>query len=120
MEINVSNKVYGLWRLGRFGLIIGCIIALLDIFYPAVLYEKVWTLYICVFAIYAFSSIIIPQKKEVQLMFHFGALILRFFLAFGCAAVFIFVANAGGLDFGLNYILIYLSFLGFEIYSLIN
>ena len=120
MEIKISNKAFGLFRLGGFGLGLGCVIAVLDLFFPELLYEKVWVMYACIFAIYAFSSMIIPEKKEMQFMFLFGALILRFFLAFGCAAVFVFVAKAKGLDFGLNYILIYLSFLGFEIYSLID
>lgn len=88
------------------------------------LYDYQWLLVFYFFILTMISLIIVEKtaKKDLDNVSKgfFGAMMLRFFLSIIIALVVIYFDREGAMVFAVNFIILYLLYLGFEIYYLIN
>ncbi len=107
-----------------FTLIIGIIQFIIGKFKLEWFYDYQWLLVFYFFILTMVSLMIVERtaKKNMDNVSKgfFGAMMLRFFLSIIIALVVIYFDREGAIVFALNFIILYLLYLGFEIYYLIN
>jgi len=107
-----------------FTLIIGVIQFIIGKLKIEWLYDYQWLLVFYFFILTMISLIIVERTAKKNLdnvsKGFFGAMMLRFFLSIIIALVVIYLDRGGAMVFAVNFIILYLLYLGFEIYYLIN
>lgn len=103
---------------------IALLTAAIYFFFPHIVYSKVWIL-ISFFFLLTHLSIWIVQnttrKKSSNFMaIYFSAMIARLFISIIFAAIFILIDKQHVMVFAGNFIVLYLSYLGFEIYTILT
>jgi hypothetical protein len=87
-------------------------------------YEYQWLLLLYFFILTLASLMIVERtaRKNIDDVSKgfFGAMMLRFFLSIIFALVVIYWDRQGAIIFAMNFIILYLLYLGFEIYYLVN
>ena len=88
------------------------------------LYDYQWWLLLYFFILTLASLMIVERtaRKNIDDVSKgfFGAMMLRFFLSIIFALVVIYYDREGAIVFAVNFIILYLLYLGFEIYYLVN
>jgi hypothetical protein len=91
---------------------------------PALLYTYQWYLLLYFYLITLLSLVIVErttQKDQEKLSKgFFSAMMLRLFISIVIAIVIIYFDRANSTIFALNFLILYLLYLGFEIYYLIS
>ena len=91
---------------------------------PQYIYHHVWLVLIFFFLLTMASLYVIKKltKKKPQsfLAIYFSAMIGRLFISIIFAAIFILVDRANVFNFSINFLILYLLFLGFEIYGIMT
>lgn len=113
-----------IFQTSTFTLIVGAILFLIGKFKMEWIYEYQWLLVLYFFVLTLISLMIVEKtaKKDVDQISKgfFGAMMLRFFLSIILALVVIYFDRDGASVFAVNFIILYLLYLGFEIFYLIN
>jgi len=113
-----------IFQTSTFTLIVGAILFLIGKFKTEWIYEYQWLLVLYFFVLTLISLMIVEKtaKKDVDQISKgfFGAMMLRFFLSIILALVVIYFDRDGASVFAVNFIILYLLYLGFEIFYLIN
>ncbi len=91
---------------------------------PQYIYHRVWILLLFFFLLTLASLYIIEKitRKNAEnfLAIYFSAMIARLFLSIIFAAIFILTDRTHVFNFAINFLLLYLLFLGFEIYGIMT
>ncbi len=107
-----------------FTLIIGVILFLIGKLKMEWIYDYQWLLVFYFFILTMISLMIVERtaRKNIDNVSKgfFGAMMLRFFLSIIIALLVIYFDRAGAILFAVNFIILYLLYLGFELYYLIN
>ncbi|MCG8476614.1 MAG: hypothetical protein MI784_14195 [Cytophagales bacterium] len=88
---------------------------------PHLVYERVWELLLTIGVAFFSCDRLSESLKKFgeEAIIRLGALVFRLFLGIITAVLFVFFFKADSFAFAINFIVIYLSFLVFEIYSLL-
>jgi hypothetical protein len=118
-----SIKRLALHQLIFTAMIIAAIIAL-KIFYPAIIYIRIWWI-VLFFIILTLASMAIMARaaKNAQKNFmsiYLSAMVARLFVSIIFAALFILLDKAHVMTFAGNFVVLYLLYLGFEIYGILT
>lgn len=113
-----------IFQTSTFTLIVGTILFIIGKFKAEWIYEYQWLLVLYFFVLTMISLMIVEKtaKKDMDQISKgfFGAMMLRFFLSIILALVVIYFDREGAIVFAVNFIILYLLYLGFEIFYLIN
>ena len=97
---------------------------LLHYTWPEYTYKQFWIILVFFFLLTLGSLYFIDRmtkkKSDRFLAIYFGAMIGRLFISIIFAAIFILTDRDSVFTFSVNFLLLYLSFLGFEIYGIIT
>ena len=99
-------------------------IVILQFVIPQFLYHLVWVILIFFFLL-TFVSLYVIEKVATRnednfLAIYFSAMIGRLFISIIFAAIFILTDRTQVFNFSINFLFLYLLFLGFEIYGIIT
>jgi len=90
---------------------------------PAFVYAYIWYLVMFFFFLSTFSIYIVEKAashgQKYFINAYFTMMLLRLFLSIGLAFIFIWKDRGQAIIFASNFIVLYLLFLGFEIYTLL-
>lgn len=120
---NLFGKIphFGLYK---FSLLILLVILLFEILLPQYVYHQVWLVLMFFFLLTLASLHIIEKitKKNAKnfLAVYFSAMIGRLFISIIFAAIFILTDRTNVFVFSINFLILYLLFLGFEIYGIMT
>jgi L-asparagine transporter-like permease len=107
-----------------FTLIIGVIQYIVSRFITEWIYDFQWFLVLYFYILTLISLMIVERtaKKNIDNLSKgfFGAMMIRFFLSIILALVVIYFDRENATKFAVNFIILYLFYLGFEIYYLVN
>ena len=119
----ISDKIPH-WPLYRFSILVLAGIAVCYFLLPDFIYEKVWIIFVFFFLLTLLSMIIIERQSKKNpksfLAVYFSAMIGRLFISIIFATVFILTDRDHLFNFAFNFLILYLLFLGFEIYGIIT
>jgi len=119
----LSNKIPH-FSLYKFSFLVAIGVALFEYFVPAYTYHLVWLVLIFFFLLTLASLYIIEKvtrkKADNFLAIYFTAMIGRLFISIIFAAIFILTDRANVFNFAINFLVLYLLFLGFEIYGILT
>ncbi len=97
---------------------------ILDVIAPHIVYDKVWWLIVFFFllTLISFSAVVIISGKNPKsfIAVYFTAMIARLFISILVASAFILLDKQHVMQFAYNFIVLYLLFLGFEIYGIMT
>ena len=112
------------WSFYRFSIIVFTAVFALTFLVPQLIYHQVWIILVFFFLLTLASLIIIEKitKKNPKnfLAVYFSAMIARLFISIIFATVFILTDRENVFNFSINFLFLYLLFLGFEIYGIIT
>ena len=112
------------WALYRFTFFVLAGVLLCNFFIPDFIYHQVWIILVFFFLLTLASLIVIEKitkkKPDNFLAIYFSAMIARLFISIIFATVFILMDRSHVFNFSINFLLLYLLFLGFEIYGIIT
>lgn len=99
-------------------------ILLLNYFIPQFIYHRIWMILLFFFLLTLSSLFIIEKlakkKRDNFLAIYFSAMIGRLFISIIFASIFILTDRANVFNFAINFLFLYLLFLGFEIYGIMT
>ena len=117
------NKIPHL-SLYKFSFIVVLGVILFEFFVPQYTYHSVWIILVFFFLLTLASLFIIEKmtrkKADNFLAVYFSAMIARLFISIIFAAIFILTDRANVFNFSINFLVLYLLFLGFEIYGIMT
>ncbi len=112
---------FGLYKFSSF-LLVSILIGKLTI--PQYLYHQIWLVFIFFFLLTLASLVVIEKftrrNSENFLAVYFSAMIGRLFISIIFAAIFILTDREHVFNFSINFLILYLLFLGFEIYGIMT
>ena len=112
------------FRLYRFTFFVIIVVFGMSFIIPQYIYHKIWLVLIFFFLLTMASLYIIQKltkdKSERFLAVYFSAMIGRLFISIIFAAIFILTDKANVFNFAINFLFLYLLFLGFEIYGIMT
>ena len=112
------------WSFYKFSFIVFSGVFLLTFLVPEFIYHQVWVILVFFFLLTLASLIVIEKitKKNPKnfLAVYFSAMIARLFISIIFATVFILIDRESVFTFSINFLFLYLLFLGFEIYGIIT
>jgi len=112
------------WSFYRFSIIVFTAIFLLTLLIPGYIYHQVWIILVFFFVLTLASLLVIEKltKKNPKsfLAVYFSAMIARLFISIIFATIFILTDRESVFNFSINFLFLYLLFLGFEIYGIIT
>ncbi len=122
--MNSLSKKIPFLGLYAFTLVIVLIAAILRFAIPSILYHDLWVIIVFFFFL-TYASLITIQKfvtknPENFLTIYFSVMVARLFASIVFAAIFILLDRENVFLFAMNFIALYLSYLGFEIYGIIT
>jgi hypothetical protein len=92
--------------------------------FPQWLYHNIVYLYLYFFILTTLSLLVLDQVQKHQpekfVNSYFGIMVARLFISLGVALVFIFLDRPNAKVFVANFTVLYLFFLGFEIYGILT
>ena len=111
-------------NLYKFSLLIILGVLLFEIFLPQFVYHRIWLILLFFFlltlgSVYVIEKITRKNPKNF-LAVYFSAMIGRLFISIIFAAIFILTDRANVFIFSINFLILYLLFLGFEIYGIMT
>ncbi len=119
--MNKSKTITTLWILSA--TVVVCTL-LLYWLVPQVIYRWVWVLLIYFIAITMASYLVVQRiasrKRDNFMAAYFSAMLARLFLSIIVASVFILLDRSEVLLFAINFVVLYLLFLGFELYGIMS
>jgi len=96
----------------------------INYFVPHLIYHRIWMIVLFFFLLTLASLYIIKKitkkKPDNFLAIYFSAMIGRLFISIIFAAIFILTDRANVFNFAINFLFLYLLFLGFEIYGIMT
>lgn len=108
----------------RFTFFVFAGVLLCNFLIPDFIYHQVWIILVFFFLLTLGSLMAIERvskkKPDNFLGVYFSAMIVRLFISIIFATVFILVDRSRVFNFSINFLLLYLLFLGFEIYGIIT
>ena len=119
----LNNKIPFL-GLYLFAFIVGLILLLLKFIMPDIMYHDIWAIFAFFFFLTLASLYVIQRlaakKPKNFLTIYFSVMVIRLFISIIFAAIFILLDRDNVFIFAINFMALYLSFLGFEIYGIIT
>lgn len=113
-----------LLKVAGFSLLVAAFIFLLQQLEPTWIYAKAYWIVFYFFVLYAITIPILwrtaKNNADNFMGIYFSLMIARLFISLGLAFVFIYLDKENKFTFALNFGLLYLLFLGFEIYTLLT
>lgn len=121
--IKLSEKIPH-WSFYRFSIIVFSTVFVLTFVIPQFIYHQVWIILVFFFLLTLASLLIIEKitRKNPKnfLAVYFSAMIARLFISIIFATIFILTDRENVFNFSINFLFLYLLFLGFEIYGIIT
>ncbi len=112
------------WSFYRFSFLVFTAVFGLYFIVPEYIYQQVWIILVFFFLLTLGSLLVIEKftKKNSKnfLGVYFTAMIARLFISIIFATIFILTDRANVFNFAINFLFLYLLFLGFEIYGIIT
>jgi len=120
---NFINRIPHL-GLYKFSFLIAIGVVIFEYFVPKYTYHLVWLILIFFFLLTLASLFVIEKvtrkKADNFLAIYFSAMIGRLFISIIFAAIFILADRTHVFNFAMNFLVLYLLFLGFEIYGILT
>jgi hypothetical protein len=120
---NFSKKIPH-WSFYRFSFFVFTAVFILTFLIPQYVYHQVWIVLVFFFLLTLASLIVIEKvtRKNAKnfLAIYFSAMIARLFISIIFATIFILTDRSHVFNFAINFLFLYLLFLGFEIYGIIT
>ena len=108
----------------KFSSILLLAILIIKILFPQHLYHQIWLVFLFFFLLTLASLIVIEKftrkNSENFLAVYFSAMIGRLFISIIFATIFILTDREHVFNFSINFLILYLLFLGFEIYGILT
>src|SRR5210317_784710 len=99
-------------------------VLVMNFFIPQFVYHNIWVILVFFFLLTWFSLYIIEKitrkKPDNFLAVYFSAMIGRLFISIIFATIFILTDRTHVFNFSINFLVLYLLFLGFEIYGIMT
>jgi len=112
------------WSFYKFSLVVFTAVFILTFLVPQYIYHQVWIILVFFFLLTLASLVIIEKftnkNSKNFLGIYFTAMIARLFISIMFATIFILTDRSHVFNFAINFLFLYLLFLGFEIYGIIT
>lgn len=119
----ISEKIPH-WSLYRFSFFVLVGIAICNFVIPQYMYDQVWII-LLFFVLLTLASLVTIEKftknnSKNFLAVYFSTMIARLFISIIFAAIFILTDRSNVFNFAMNFLFLYLLYLGFELYGIIT